>query len=96
MDTEWEHNHSLETLEASNFREISPECIERALKLSESGHTPVTERTKKSCQDELEFHRKKANWAVMPRRRDFSHKSFSTSFGPFTQFLVVISHNNFK
>ena len=28
--------------------------------------------------------------------KDFSHKSFSTSFGPFAQFLVVISHNNYK
>ena len=25
----------------------------------------------------------------------FSHKSFSTSFGPFAQFLVVISHEYF-
>ena len=45
---EWEHNHSLETLEASNFRKISPKCIERVLKLFESGHTPVTERTEKN------------------------------------------------
>ena len=30
------------------------------------------------------------------RTKDFSHKSFSTSFGPFAQFLVVISHNNYK
>ena len=28
--------------------------------------------------------------------KDFSHKSFSTSFGPFALFLVVISHNNHK
>ena len=28
--------------------------------------------------------------------KDFSHKSFSTSFGPFAQFLVVISHNNYN
>ena len=28
--------------------------------------------------------------------KDFSHKSFSTSFRPFAQFLVVISHNNHK
>ena len=30
------------------------------------------------------------------RTKDFSHKSFSTSFGPFAQFLVVTSHNNYK
>ena len=28
--------------------------------------------------------------------KDFLHKSFSTSFGSFTQFLVVILHNNQK
>ena len=28
--------------------------------------------------------------------KDFLHKSSSTSFGPFAQFLVVISHNNYK
>ena len=28
--------------------------------------------------------------------KEFSHKSFSTSFGTFTQFLVVILHNNYK
>ena len=30
------------------------------------------------------------------RTKDFSHKSFSTSFGLFAQFLVVILHNNHK
>ena len=38
-DVEWEHNHSVETLEASNFRDLSFECIEKVNKLSESGHT---------------------------------------------------------
>ena len=28
-DVEWEHNHSVETLEASNFRDLSSECIEK-------------------------------------------------------------------
>ena len=78
-------DHSLETLEASNFRDLSPECTERVLKLFESGHTPATARQqylkelKESCQDELEFHRKKANRAVMPRKRDFSY--LYTQFG---------------
>ena len=43
VDIEWEHNHSVETLEATNFRDISPDCIEKVYKqLSESGHTPST------------------------------------------------------
>ena len=44
VDIEWDHNHSLETLETSNFRDLSPECPERVLKLFESGHTPATAR----------------------------------------------------
>ncbi|XP_048589237.1 uncharacterized protein LOC116618843 [Nematostella vectensis] len=79
LDIEWEHNHSLETLEASNFLYLTPECTERVLKMYESGHTPATARQqylkelKQSCNDDLEFHRKKANRAVVPRRRDFSY-----------------------
>ena len=36
----------------------------------------------------------KGNWTFCTK--DFSDKSFSTSFGLFAQFLVVISHNNYK
>ena len=51
VEIEWEHNHSLQTLEASNFREVSPECTESVLKLYESGHTPATAR--QQCLKEL-------------------------------------------
>ena len=44
VDVEWEHNHSVETLEASNFRDLCFECIEKVNKLYESGHTPSTAR----------------------------------------------------
>ena len=44
VDIEWEHSHSVETLEATNFRHISPDCIEKVYKLYESGHTPSTAR----------------------------------------------------
>lgn len=78
-DIEWEHNHSLGTLEATNFRNISPECIEKVYKLYESGLTPSTARQeylkdlKEECKDDLAFHTKKADRSVMPRRRDFNY-----------------------
>ncbi|PFX25971.1 p53-induced protein with a death domain [Stylophora pistillata] len=93
VDKKWEHNHSHENLEAFDFHELSPECTERVLKLFESGHTPATARQqylkelKESCQDELEFHRKKANRAVMPRRRVFSY--LNTQFGKEGSVLVL-------
>ena len=39
-DIEWEHNQSVQSLEASHFRDVSPECVERVYQLFESGHTP--------------------------------------------------------
>ena len=44
IDIEFEHNHSLETLEATNFRDISSDCVDKIYKLYESGHTPSTAR----------------------------------------------------
>ena len=79
VDVEWEHNHSVETLEASNFRDLSLECIEKVNKLYESGHTPSTARQqylkelRATCGDELTYHKKKADRSVTPRKRDFNH-----------------------
>ena len=38
IDIEFEHNHSLETLEAGNFRDISSDCADKIYQLYESGH----------------------------------------------------------
>lgn len=79
IEVEWEHNHSVATLEAFNFSSLSQECTEKVLKLFERGYTPSIARQqylkelKDSCEDELDFHRKKANRAIMPRKRDFSY-----------------------
>ena len=79
VDVEWKHNHSVETLEASNFRDLSFECIEKVNKLYESGHTPSTARQqylkelRATCSDELTYHKKKADRSVTPRKRDFNH-----------------------
>ena len=36
------------------------------------------------------------SWLQDISHKRLSHKSFSTSFGPFAQFLVAISHNNYN
>ena len=78
IDIEFEHNHSLETLEAANFRDISSDCADKIYKLYESGHTPSTARQqyikeiRETCTNDLEFYKKKADRSVVPRRRDFN------------------------
>ena len=76
VDIEWEHNHSVQSLEASNFRDVSPDCVDRVYQLFESGHTPSLARhqylqdIRGSCKEELDFHKKKADRSVVPRIRD--------------------------
>ena len=85
IDIEFEHNHSLETLEATNFRDISSDCVDKIYKLYESGHTPSTARQqylkeiREACTNDLEFHKMKADRSVVPRRRDFNY--LYTQFG---------------
>ena len=79
IDIEWEHNHSLCTLESSNFKELSIASIEEIKKLYEAGETPSTARQiflkkfRSSCSDDLDYHVKKADRSVVPRRRDFCY-----------------------
>ena len=79
IDIEWEHNHSLCTLESSNFKELSIASIEEMKKLYESGETPCTARQvfqkkfQSSCSNDLDYHVKKADISVVPRRRDFCY-----------------------
>ena len=85
IDIEFEHNHSLETLEAAEFRDISSDCADKIYTLYESGHTRSTARQqymkeiRETCTNDLEFHKKKADRSVVPRRRDFN--SLYTQFG---------------
>ena len=39
IDIDWEHNHSISTLETSNYNDMSPECLEKVNRLYEAGHT---------------------------------------------------------
>ena len=78
VDIEWEHKQSVQSLEASHFRDVPPECVERVHQLFESGLTPSTARhqhlqdIRVSCKDRLNFRKKKADTSVVPQRRDFT------------------------
>ena len=86
VDIKWKHNQSVQSLEASHFRDVSPNCVERVYQLFESGHTPSTARhqylqdIQVSCKDGLDFHKKKADTSVLPRRRDFNYQYTRTQF----------------
>lgn len=64
IEINWDHNQSIEALEASNFNDISLEVINQVMKLFVRGCTPSTARQqclqdlRESCKDELEFHKK--------------------------------------
>ena len=79
IDIHWEHNHSVCTLEASNFKDLSEETIAKVNNLFESGHTPSTARQqflkdiRCDCEDDITYHQRKADRSITPRRRDFSH-----------------------
>ena len=74
-----EHNHSVETLETSNFRNLSSECIEKGNKLYESANTPSTawqqywKELRATFGDELTSHKKKADRSLTPRKWDCNH-----------------------
>ena len=79
IDIDWSHNHSVCALEASNFKELSSESIGEIRKLYEAGETPCTARQifikklRTDCSNELDFHVRKADRSVVPRRRDFCY-----------------------
>ena len=79
IDIDWEHNHSISTLETPNYNDMSPECLEKVNRLYEAGHTPCSARhqfmkdLRITCPDDVIFHKKKANRSVTPRRRDFNY-----------------------
>ena len=79
IDIDWDHNHATDNLEASNFKELSSDCVHKVHSLFEAGETPSTARQKflrelkSMCKDEIDFHIKKADRSITPRQRDFRH-----------------------
>ena len=79
IDTDWDHNHATDYLEASNFKELSSDCVHKVHSLFEAGESPSTARQKflrelkSMCKDEIDFHIKKPDCSITPRQRDFRH-----------------------
>ena len=79
LDTEYNHNHPLESLQALNFRNIS-EDVSNKIKLHlEKRSTPgsaykeMLQLLKQQSKDDLELHLNLADFSKMPKRRDFNN-----------------------
>ena len=75
---EHEHNHLIESLHALSFKSVSTETTSTVNTLFASGMTPSQAYTefiqsfRSSCNDDLDFHLKKADRSKCPRRTDFN------------------------
>ena len=86
-DIELEHNQSVQSLEASHFRDVPPYCVERVYQLFESGHTPSTARASiltghsSILQRRIELPQEEgSDTSVVPRRRYFNYLYTRTQF----------------
>jgi hypothetical protein len=79
INIDLEHNHSTTNLESSNFKDLSDDCLLKVKQLYAAGHTPAAARQqflkelKASCINDIDYHLKKADRSITPRRRDFHY-----------------------
>ena len=72
------HNHPIQALESFSFKAISQDVSEVVSQLFEKQMTPSMAyneylgQLRQSCIDELDFHCRKADRSICPRRRDFN------------------------
>lgn len=75
---EHDHNHPVESLHALSFKEISTETANSINSLFDSGmsasqaYMEFIQNFRISCNDDLDFHLKKADRSNCPRRMDFN------------------------
>ena len=62
------HNHPIDSLEAKSFKGLSEQVCEKVKNLFTLGMAP----SRAYYIDELEFHVKRADRSICPRRRDFN------------------------
>ena len=71
-------NRPTQSLEATNFKDLTDLVKEKVNSLFELGMSPslaykeFLQNLRKDCDDELIFHKQKADRSVCPRRRDFN------------------------
>ena len=72
------HNHPTQSLEATSFKDLTDLVKEKFNSLFELGMSPslaykeFLQNLRKDCDDELMFHRQKANRSLCPRKRDLN------------------------
>ena len=78
IDIEWNHNHPIRALESVSFKSVSEAVSLQVKKYFENGLTPsiahyeFVSELRRQCDTELEFHLRKADRSLCPRRRDFN------------------------
>ena len=74
---EWNHNHSVNSLQAWTFRDIPSTLYEKVKGMIEQGLTPALayrtymQELREKCKDDIEFHMLKSDRSNCPRRDDF-------------------------
>ena len=72
------HNHPIKSLEVLSFKAISSDALSKINAFFETGCTPSSAyreflcSLRKNCENELDFHIKKVDRSITPRRRDFN------------------------
>ena len=78
ISIEHNHNHPIDCLEAPNFKALRPDVIAKVDTYFVQGFTPslvhceFMSELRPDCENELEFHLKKADRSLCPRRRNFN------------------------
>ena len=79
INLEWNHNHAVTSLQSLSFRDIPKEVTEqiqilfKAGMLPGSAHREFMRQLKSECKSDLEYHKKLADRALVPRRNDFNN-----------------------
>ena len=78
INLEWSHNHQIHNLEALSYKPLLDETKEKVNELFASGCTPALAHhrfiaeLRAKCENDKDFHLKKSDRSVCPRRRDFN------------------------
>ena len=79
INLEWNHNQAVTSFQSISFRDIPKEVIDqiqthfKAGMLPGSAHQEFMRQLKSECKSDLEYHKKLADRALVPRRNDFNN-----------------------
>ena len=79
LTIEWNHNHSVISLQSLGYKDIPPKVLEQVMTLFENGllpgaaHKELMRQVKSECENEEQYHIKVADRSQIPRRSDFNN-----------------------